>query len=92
MALTKTEARIAAKLKRWQKAKARAKALYDRSDLLMKELAALLKPGEPVRISEKTEGKNHVVLLDNYAGKDVVWGHGGVRRWDFETLEILPKN
>jgi hypothetical protein len=83
--LTRAQVSIAAKFRRWQKTKARAKALYDRSDRQLVELAGKLKLGELTPIN--TEGK-HIVLLDNFVGKDLVWGHGGVRRWDLEVVDL----
>jgi hypothetical protein len=83
--LTRAQASIAAKVKRWQKTKARAKALYDRADRMLLDLSTKLKPGVPSPINGT--GK-HVVLLDNYAGKEIVWGHGGVRHWDLDVVDL----
>jgi hypothetical protein len=84
-ALSRSQASIAAKVKRWQKTKARAKALYDRADRMLVDLATKLRPGVPSPING--EGK-HVVLLDNFAGKEIVWGHGGVRHWDLDIVDL----
>ena len=83
--LTRSQASIAAKVRRWQKTKARAKALYDRSDRILSDIATKLKVGVPSPMNG--DGK-HVVLLDNYAGKEIVWGHGGVRHWDLDILDL----
>lgn len=83
--LSRSQASVAAKVKRWQKTKARAKALYDRADRILVGLSTKLKPGEPSPINGA--GK-HVVLLDNFAGKEIVWGHGGVRHWDLEIVDL----
>jgi hypothetical protein len=83
--LTRRQASIAAKVKRFQKTKARAKALYDRADRMLLDLSTKLKPGVPSPINGA--GK-HVVLLDNFAGKEIVWGHGGVRHWDLEIVDL----
>lgn len=48
------------------------------------EIAAALPVGEEMPIGNS--GKK-VLLMDNYAGKNIVWGHGGVRRWDLDIIE-----
>ena len=83
--LNRSQASIAAQVKRWQKTKARAKALYDRADRILVEISTKLKPGVPSPMN--VDGK-HVVLLDNFAGKEIVWGHGGVRHWDLEIIDL----
>jgi len=83
--LTRRQASIAAKFRRWQKTLGRAKSLYGRADRILVELAAQLEVDKPSPIN--STGK-HVVLRDNFAGKEVVWGHGGVRHWDLETLDL----
>ena len=83
--LTRSQASIAAKVKRWQKTLARAKALYDRADRMLIALSTKMKLGVPTPING--EGK-HAVLLDNYAGKEIVWGHGGVRRWAIDIVDL----
>ncbi len=84
--LTRKQASIAAKVKRWQKTKARAKALYDRADRILSDLAKMLEVGVASPINPGN-GK-HVVLLDNFAGKEIVWGHGGVRHWDLDIVDL----
>jgi hypothetical protein len=83
--LSRRQASVAAEFKRWQKTKARAKALYDRADRILSQMATVLEVGVPSPIN--TAGK-HVVLRDNFAGKEIVWGHGGVRHWDLETIDL----
>ena len=83
--LTRRQASIAAQVKRWQKTLARAKALYDRADRMLIALSEKMKPGVPAPING--EGK-HAVLLDNFAGKEIVWGHGGVRKWAIDIVDL----
>jgi hypothetical protein len=83
--LSRSQASIAAKVKRFQKTKARAKALYDRADRILLDLSTKLQLGVPSPIN--SAGK-HVVLLDNFAGKEIVWGHGGVRHWDLDIVDL----
>jgi hypothetical protein len=72
------------KVKQYARVKALAKRNYDRSDRLLVEIAAALPVGEEMPIGNS--GKK-VLLMDNYAGKNIVWGHGGVRRWDLDIIE-----
>ena len=75
---------LAAKIRHQLKTIARAKKLYERADTILEEIAQQLKPGDAVALTE--DGKK-AVLLDNYAGKNIVWGHGGVRRYAIEIVD-----
>lgn len=55
-----------------------AKALYLRADELIIKLASKVKPGEPITLPDGRVTD----LINNYRGKTIVWGHGGVRKWD----------
>lgn len=89
MPLSRKQKNLASTYRKWRKTKERAKELYDKADRILNELAASgkIKPGQPVKILE-SPGKNHVVLVNNYEGKDIVWGHGAVRRWDLELMDV----
>lgn len=80
----KSDLALAAKVKQWQQAKARAKILYDRADRILQEIAAKAKVGDEIPLNES--GKK-AVLLDNFADKAIVWGHGGVRRYDLDIID-----
>ena len=83
------------KVKQYARAKALAKRNYDRSDRILNEIGAqlgskcekcgsLLPPKDEIPIG--SAGKKGI-LTDSYAGKNIVWGHGGVRRWDLDIIE-----
>jgi hypothetical protein len=64
-------------------AKEAAKQAYDLADRLLVEIAKKLKRGVPFKISATEE----VVLHNNFLGKSIVWGHGGVRKYELEKLK-----
>lgn len=72
-------------IRRHLAAKAHAKKLYDRADALLAEIAKHMKPNQEVELS--ATGKK-AVLIDNWAGKMVVWGHGGVRHYEIEVIDL----
>jgi hypothetical protein len=63
-----------------------AKAAYDLADELLVRIARQLKRGVPLQISATEK----VILVNNFSGKTVVWGHGGVRKWKLEKVKIVP--
>lgn len=75
---------IAEKIRKFLSAKARAKKLYDRADALLVDIAKSMKPGEEIPLTE--DGKK-AVLKDNFEGKSIVWGHGGVRHFDIDVID-----
>jgi hypothetical protein len=77
-------AEVAELIRKFLRAKARAKKLYDRADVHLAEIAKAIKPGDEVPLTE--DGKK-AVLIDNFAGKSVVWGHGGVRHYDIDVID-----
>jgi hypothetical protein len=81
---TKRKPDLADKVRAFLRAKKNAKKLYDRADNHLREIAKQLKPGDEVPLT--VDGKK-AVLIDNWAGKDIVWGHGGVRHYDIEVLD-----
>lgn len=81
---TKQELKVAETIKRFLRTKARAKKMYERADYYLGEIAKQIEPGEEVPLSE--DGKK-AVLIDNFAGKSIVWGHGGVRHYDIDVID-----
>ena len=83
-------AELPAKIRQHQKTLERAKQLYDRADAQLKELVGpfletckhcgSVKLKEDAVVALNEDGKK-AALLDNFAGMDVVWGHGGVRHY-----------
>ncbi len=63
-------------------ARAEAKILYAKSDILLAGLVEVLPLGQPIPIGA---GKA-VMLVDQFAEKGLVWGHAAVRR--FELKEV----
>lgn len=72
-------------IRRHVAAKKQAKKLYDRADALLMEIAKHMKPGDEIPLNET--GKK-AVMVDNWEGKTVVWGHGGVRHYEVEVIDI----
>lgn len=71
------------RVKRYLAQKAAAKRAFDRAERMLAEVASSMKPGQEVKLdAEKT-----AVLRDKFEGKDVLWGHGAVRRWEIEVIE-----
>lgn len=66
------------------RAKTAAKRYYDRADRFLAEIAEHIEPGDEIKLNDS--GKK-AVLLDNFAGKTIVWGHGGVRKYEIEILD-----
>ena len=83
-AATKRKADTAELIRKFLRTKKHAKKLWDRADAYLVEIAKSMKPGNEVPLSE--DGKK-AVLIDNFAGKAVVWGHGGVRHYDIEVID-----
>ena len=87
MSLTKRERSVAAKFRRYERARAQAKKFYDRADTILADLASQLKVKGKSRLSD--EGKT-LVLHDLASGDSVIvgWGHGAVRRWELKVVEL----
>jgi hypothetical protein len=80
----KTAPGLADKIRHQMRTMARAKKLYERADTLLAEIAQEMKPGDEVPLTE--DGKK-AVLIDNFSGKSIVWGHGGVRHFAIEIVD-----
>lgn len=96
-ALSKRERSIAAKLRRWEATKDKAKALYDKADGILTEIAQQMegptltraraqlaeaaKAKHSIRISE--DGKTLHLREASADEKGILgWGHGAVRQFD----------
>lgn len=44
--------------------------------------------GKHVAHVELTADGKAAILLDNFAGSDVVWGHGGVRHYGLKVIDV----
>jgi hypothetical protein len=75
---------LADKARRCVRARELGQKNYKRADLLIKEIAAEIEPGEVIPTGEKTGFK----LIDKYVDKDIVWTPCGARRWDLEKVDI----
>lgn len=90
--LNRRERSVANLYRRWRKIKARAKANYDYADRILKQVSDKMKVGVPVRITqgEAEQPAKCLVLLDNFAGKDLVWSRASaVRRNDL--IEVVEE-
>jgi len=99
--LTKRERSIAAKFRRYEKSKERAKALYDHADGLLTEIARQLEGPKLTKareqLNELAKTKHTIRIHENgqqlhlrEAGPDekgiLGWGHGAVRQFDPKVL------
>lgn len=81
---SETEQETAELIRKFLRTRANAKLLYDRADRLLVQISERMSAGES--IAANASGKRYA-LIDNYAGKNVVWGHGGVRRYDVDVID-----
>ena len=96
-ALTKRERSIAAKFRRYERTKEKAKTLYDRADGILTEIARQLEGPTLTRAREQlleAAQKKHMIRISDdgrqlhlrEAGADekgiLGWGHGAVRQFD----------
>lgn len=101
--LSKRERSIAAKFRRYEKAREKAKALYDKADAILTELAQqiegpkltkmraqlaeLAKEKHLVRIGE--DGKQLQLRESSADEKGILgWGHGAVRQFDPKVVNL----
>jgi hypothetical protein len=82
--MSKSKADLSAKAKKYLAAKEAGKRGYERADRLLAEIAAELKPGAEIALSEN--GRK-AILVDNYADKDIVWTPCAARRWGLKIIE-----
>jgi len=75
---------LAVLVKRSLRERELGKEHYAEADRLLNELATRLKDKDGAEI-DLGNGKK-AVLLDNWAGKSVVWGHGASRKWEILVL------
>jgi hypothetical protein len=96
-ALSKRERSIAAKFKRYQTLKERAKACYDRADSVLMEIAAQLEGAKITKMRKQlaelaqarhsiriSESGQELVLRESLGDEKGIlgWGHGAVRQFD----------
>lgn len=81
------EPELAELVARYQKARTAGKRGYERADRIIRELAAVMAPGEEAQINE---AGRKVILHDRFAEaaeKGVVWTPCAARRWELEIIE-----
>lgn len=66
------------------KARESGKRAYERADRLMQQLAKSVTPGAEIALNDS--GRKFV-LVDRYAGRDIVWTPCGARRWELKVIE-----
>lgn len=83
--LSKKERSVAAKFRRYEKAKEQAKKFYDRADLILMEIAKQIQPKGFVRIKEDGQ---QLHLREAKADERGIlgWGHGAVRQYDLKVV------
>jgi len=99
--LSKRERSIAAKLRRWETTKEKAKALYDKADGILTQIARELEGPKLTKMREQlheaAKSKHMIRIHENgqqlqlrEAGPDekgiLGWGHGAVRQFDFKVV------
>jgi hypothetical protein len=101
-ALSKRERSIAAKFRRFEKTKEKAKALYDKADGILTEIAHELEGSKltamRVQISELAKTRHSIRISESQtlhlreAGADekgiLGWGHGAVRQFDPKVVNL----
>lgn len=73
---------LAKKVSAYLRAREAGKRGYERADLLVKEIAAAVKPGEEI---ELTVNGRKAVLIDRFKDKEIVWQPSAARRWEIEV-------
>jgi hypothetical protein len=73
---------LAKKVSAYLRAKEAGRRGYERADLLIREIAAKVKPGQEIEIT--VNGRN-AVLIDRFKGKEIVWQPCAARRWEIEV-------
>ena len=76
---------LARKIQQAIRAREMGKRAYKRADALMAQIAREMEPGEVVKVSPEKAYE----LVDNYAGKDIVWNPCAARRWELEEVPVL---
>jgi hypothetical protein len=76
---------LARKIQRAIRTREMGRRAYKRADALLAEIAAEMKPGQVVQVSAERAYE----LVDNYAGKDIVWNPCAARRWELEEVPVL---
>lgn len=69
---------------RYQKARTAGKRAYERSDRLIKEIAAAVAPGKEIELS--STGRK-AVLVDRFLASDIIWTPCAARRWELKIIE-----
>ena len=75
---------LAAKISRYLKVKDAAKRGYDRADRILAEIALETEPGTPIQLSAHRTAR----LIDKFAERKTLWGHGAVRPYEIEVTEL----
>ena len=79
-----SDKQLAAKVRRCLRSKVLGKRHYERADNLLREIATEIEPGQAITLGD---GKK-VVLIDRYAGKDIVWQPCAARKWELEERAV----
>jgi hypothetical protein len=95
--LSKRERSVASKLRRWEKAKEKAKTLYDKADGILTEIAQEMEGPKLTKMRQQIADlakEKHFIRIDEN-GKQLQlreaaadekgilgWGHGAVRQFD----------
>jgi hypothetical protein len=101
--LTKRERSIAAKFRRYESTKEKAKALYDRADGILTDIARSLEGPKLTKmraqLTEAAKSRHSIRISESgqqlhlrEAGADekgiLGWGHGAVRQFDPKVLNL----
>ena len=85
--LSKRERSIAAKFRRYEKLKERAKRLYEQADVVLTQIAELAKAKHLIRIDEN--GRQLQLRESSPDEKGILgWGHGAVRQFDPKVVNL----
>jgi hypothetical protein len=80
-----SEKELVSKIQRAVRTRDMGKRAYKRADALLSEIVKEMKVGQVVQVSNERAYE----LVDNFAGKDIVWNPCAARRWELEEVPVL---
>jgi len=86
----KKKSQVAGLIAQYLRARATGKHCYQRSDRLMQQIAAAIRPGQAIELSGSGKRTRKAVLRDRFAdgaAKGIVWTPCAARRWELEIIE-----
>lgn len=85
--MAKKSPQIAELARKAVRAQALGKKHYAEADRLVNLIAQNNKPGTVIELEPEKENGAALELVDNFEGRTIVWGHGGVRKYSLEPVK-----